>query len=76
MFRTITSRYPGTCKRCRQPFEAGTRIRFGGYGRTYHLKAQCEVTAHELPSDTRDDGYGSQEWAETQADNLGDSPDF
>jgi hypothetical protein len=41
MFKTIHSRYPGTCKRCRQAFAAGTRIRFGGYGRTYHLKADC-----------------------------------
>jgi hypothetical protein len=98
MFRTITSRYAGTCKRCHQPFEAGTKIRFGGYGRTYHLKAHCAATADELPSDTRDNGYAaqhavnratngaaglsiedsafSQEWAETQADDLGESPDF
>lgn len=41
MFRTITARHTGTCKRCRQAFEAGTRIRYGGPGRTYHLSAAC-----------------------------------
>ena len=41
MFRTIAAKYPGTCKRCGGAFEIGTRIRFGGGARTYHLKAEC-----------------------------------
>lgn len=41
MFRTITSKYAGTCKRCHTAFEAGAKIRYGGTGRTYHLKADC-----------------------------------
>ena len=84
MFRTITARYAGTCKRCRQGFDAGTRIRFGGYGRTYHLSASCpagqrndHITTDYAPEahDARPE-YGSQTWAETRADDLGESPDF
>lgn len=41
MFRTITARFRGTCKRCDGPIAVGTRIRFGGRGRTYHLLADC-----------------------------------
>jgi hypothetical protein len=45
MFRTITARYAGSiCKRCRKPIEVGDRIRYGGYGRTYHLSASCDAT--------------------------------
>jgi len=53
MFRTITARYAGTCKRCRQQFEAGQQIRFGGYGRTYHLSAQCPAGASQQPTETQ-----------------------
>jgi hypothetical protein len=45
MYTTIIARHPGTCKRCGHNFEAGTRIRFGGRGRTYHLKAECNASA-------------------------------
>jgi hypothetical protein len=41
MFRTITAKFPGTCKRCQEPITPGQRIRFGGRGRTYHLAAEC-----------------------------------
>jgi hypothetical protein len=41
MFSTITSKYAGTCRRCGSSFPAGTRIRYGGRGRTYHLKTDC-----------------------------------
>lgn len=37
VFRTITSKYPGTCKRCGGSFDAGEKIRYGGKGMTYHL---------------------------------------
>lgn len=49
MFKTITAKHAGTCKRCRQGFEVGTRIRYGGPGRTYHLSAECPGT----PDDAR-----------------------
>lgn len=44
-FRTITARYDGTCRRCSTPIHAGTRIRFGGRGMTYHLSAECPAGA-------------------------------
>lgn len=44
-FRTLTAKYPGTCKRCRQPFEAGTTIRYGGPGATWHLASACPGSA-------------------------------
>lgn len=50
MFTTITARMPGTCKRCGQSFEAGTRIRYGGRGRTYHLAAECSASKHDTRS--------------------------
>ena len=42
-FRTITARYKGICRRCDGPIAVGDRIRYGGYGRTYHLKAECSA---------------------------------
>lgn len=71
MFKTIISRYAGTCKRCRHDFEAGTRIRYGGRGRTYHLAADCPAAE---PRSARP-VHGSQEWAETRGDDLGPSID-
>lgn len=41
MFRTITAKYPGICKRCSTSIVVGDRIRYGGPGRTYHLAAVC-----------------------------------
>ena len=40
-FRTIKARFAGTCRRCGSGFAAGESIRYGGRGRTYHLKAAC-----------------------------------
>lgn len=40
-FRTLTARYAGTCRRCGDSFAAGTRIRYGGKGRTYHFANEC-----------------------------------
>lgn len=59
MFKTITAKYPGTCKRCHQPIEPGQRIRFGGRGRTYHLAAHCETLP--LPDDGPDNGAPYQD---------------
>lgn len=46
-FTTITAKYPGTCKRCRTTFAAGTTIRYGGPGRSYHLVAECVIAQAE-----------------------------
>lgn len=40
-FSTLTARYPGRCRRCELDFPAGTVIRYGGRGLTYHLKSSC-----------------------------------
>lgn len=45
MFKTITAKFAGTCKRCRQPIQVGQKIRYGGRGLTYHLKNQCGQSA-------------------------------
>lgn len=70
MFKTITSRYAGTCKRCRQDFPAGTRIRFGGRGRTYHLVADCPAGVVDPERQNQRPAHGSQEWAETRGDDI------
>lgn len=41
MFSTITTKFPGRCKRCGDAIPVGTRVRFGGVGRLYHFKADC-----------------------------------
>jgi hypothetical protein len=41
MFRTITAKYPGTCRRCGGSIQVGECIRYGGYGRTYHFADKC-----------------------------------
>lgn len=52
MFKTIAAKFPGTCKRCGRGFEAGAKIRYGGRGRTYHLKAECPAGADGAPAVT------------------------
>lgn len=49
VFRTITSKYAGTCKRCGGTFEAGEQIRYGGKGLTYHLSDKCDEQQHSQP---------------------------
>ena len=44
-FVTMKARFPGTCKRCRGPIKVGQKMRYGGYGRTYHLVAECGQTS-------------------------------
>lgn len=44
MFRTITAKYPGICKRCNKSIYVGDKIRYGGPGRTYHLAADCSAS--------------------------------
>lgn len=75
MFKTIISRYAGTCKRCRQDFPAGTRIRYGGRGRTYHLSAHCPAGSSRDAEDSAEyaperPAPGSQQWAETRGDDI------
>jgi hypothetical protein len=73
MFRTITAKYPDTCKRCHCDIHPGDRIRYGGPGRIYHLKADCQLDGDRQNPKPE---WGSQEWAETRGDDLGPSPDF
>lgn len=40
-FKTITARFPGTCRRCGGDIDVGERIRYGGRGRTYHFAGAC-----------------------------------
>ncbi len=70
MFSTITSKFPGTCRRCHESFPAGTRIRYGGHGRTYHLKSQCpgaNIGADPMPES---DPYPADERA-TRGEDTG-----
>lgn len=41
MFRTLTAKFPGVCKRCQRSIYVGDTIRYGGPGRTYHLAKVC-----------------------------------
>lgn len=50
MFKTIIANYPGTCKRCNGPIQKGDRIRYGGYGRTYHFASDCAQTPASEPT--------------------------
>lgn len=49
VFRTITSKYAGKCKRCGGSFEAGAQIRYGGKGLTYHLSDKCDEKQYSQP---------------------------
>lgn len=75
MFRTITSRFAGTCRRCNEAFEAGTKIRYGGPGRTYHIKKDCS----SCPSEELANPYSADEQAvggyPVPATSLESSPD-
>jgi hypothetical protein len=58
-YRTITARYNGACRRCGDPIAAGTKMRYGGRGLTYHLKADCGGAGAGLAGDAwMDRGYG------------------
>ena len=41
MFTTIKARFPAVCKRCSGEIPLGATMRYGGRGRTYHLKERC-----------------------------------
>lgn len=47
-FTTLTARFAGTCKRCRQPISIGERIRYGGKGLTYHLATDCDSSVLQV----------------------------
>lgn len=51
-FTTMTARFPGTCKRCKQPINVGERIRYGGKGLTYHMADDC-TGKPDAPSGSR-----------------------
>lgn len=62
MFRTITASYAGKCKRCGQDFPAGTRIRYGGRGRTYHLGDACPARQSQSSRATGEDAYLDEQY--------------
>lgn len=47
MFRTITAKYPGICKRCNKSIFVGDKIRYGGPGRTYHMAKDCTASTQQ-----------------------------
>lgn len=49
MFRMITANRPDRCRRCQGDIPPGTKIRYGGPGRIYHLKRDCP--AGDTPSE-------------------------
>lgn len=88
-FRTLTAKYPGVCKRCKAAIVPGQKIRYAGPGQTWHMAADCptgeaRTVAHHngdgspeyLEPLVNERGPGSQYWAETRGDDLGESPDF
>lgn len=58
MFRTITAKFATKCKRCNGCIEVGERMRYGGYGRTYHFADDCpkpKQTDDDMLVGTKDD---------------------
>ena len=55
-FITMTAKYPGMCRRCQTGINPGTRMRYGGRGRTYHLAAECPASIADaaIPAYLRD----------------------
>lgn len=51
MFKTISAKYPGICRRCHTSIRIGDKIRYGGPGRTYHLASACHAAEHQAPTD-------------------------
>lgn len=54
IWRTITSKYDGKCKRCGGTFAAGEKIRYGGKGLTYHL-GECPSSSQPMPVQADED---------------------
>ena len=71
MFRTITARFPGRCRRCRQPIEVGTRIRYGGRGLTYHFAAECGGATARDPEAEAEKRYFEKFSADYQMETQG-----
>jgi hypothetical protein len=56
MFRTISAKYPGICRRCNGSISVGDKMRYGGPGRLYHLAKDCPASSEQSSSsDTRAD---------------------
>lgn len=49
-FRTITTRFPATCKRCGEAVEVGSKVRWAKRAGTYHLAAECSGSSSETSS--------------------------
>ncbi len=67
-FTTMTAKFPGWCKRCKGQFPAGTRIRYGGRGLTYHMADDCPA------SQNADSGAGAVRLEAATARNMGQTP--
>lgn len=58
-FRTITAKFPGTCRRCKGSISVGERIRHGGKGLTYHLASQCAGKAQDSEDNASERSEGT-----------------
>lgn len=69
-FTTLVTRYPGKCSRCGESFPVGTRIRYGGRGRSYHFVSECAASdAVRGSREARDDSaFDRQQAAEARAE--------
>jgi hypothetical protein len=45
MFSTIRVKIATVCKRCGGAIPIGTKIRYGGRGRAYHMAAECPAAS-------------------------------
>ncbi len=44
-FKTLTAKFPGTCRRCGEAFPKGATIRWSKGAGSYHLAAECGATS-------------------------------
>lgn len=49
-FRTLTAKFAGKCRRCGDPFPAGTKIRWAKGAGSYHFAADCPASGGALVS--------------------------
>ena len=67
-FRTITAKYPGTCRHCGEPFEAGDRVRWARGEGTHHLDGDCPDPKAPDHGDDYDDDYEDRMAARADAE--------
>ncbi len=57
MFKTITAKFAGKCRRCQGPIQVGSKIRFGGRGLVYHLAKDCPKSQGAAVNQPSDDDF-------------------